>query len=298
MISNIVIYFSGQVTSHHVIDLPRTVTLSKWPIDQSIPADLAPRLFKMFDEPFAWWMGQLQKFYAKPLPKIEKMIDDVIQEYNLPSTFTCVHVRRSEKISEAAYISLNTYMSFVKEYFDQLDIKIPNTPRHVFLASDDPQVFLEARRNFTNYKFTTNDKAASMVHLLENREGLSYMALTNADFKVLSKCDFTVVTYSSNYGRRIYEMKYNFFRDAIERIVSLDSPYFVYIQNRREYKVVFRHKSRRPKMTLKIGDKVVSSKFWRNLNNDGCIFVHFRNVYFYVPTYKLELVTRTIVTPS
>ncbi len=81
-----------------MIEMPGTLDILTWSIRSNIPADLAPRLKMLFEDPFAWWMGQFQKYYVKPRPTIQKMVDDIINGYNLKSPIACVHVRRSEKI--------------------------------------------------------------------------------------------------------------------------------------------------------------------------------------------------------
>jgi glycoprotein 6-alpha-L-fucosyltransferase len=289
-----------------VIDIPISVEHLRWPMKLNIPADLALRLEKLFEDPFAWWMGQFQKYYIKPLPKFQTMIDTVTEGYALRSPIACIHVRRSEKSSEAKYVPLQIYMNFVKEYFDQLDLKYPFTPRNVFLAADDPQVFQEARDAFPDYKFITNEKSANMVHLMQNRVGENYMAQTIADFQILAECDFVVTTYSSNYGRRIYEMKYNHFMDANERIVSADMDYFVILQIDIEYKIVQRHVSQNPNVILEVGSVVVFENYWAKLDgmslwkneHNGLTRVKFNMFELDVPDYKLERIIYTTDMPN
>jgi glycoprotein 6-alpha-L-fucosyltransferase len=290
--------FAGSMTSASVIDIPISTVLVRWSTKLTIPADLAPRLSRLFENPFAWWMGQFQKYYVKPLPKLQKMINNVNDGYAIKSPIACVHVRRSEKIElEAKYVPLQIYMSFVKEYFDQLIIENPGAPRNVFLAADDPQVFQEARSNFTNYKFITNEKSAKLVHLIANRVGQNYMAYTDADFQILAECDFVVLTYSSNFGRRIHEMKYNHFVDATERVISVDTNYFVHIQNDIDYMVVQRHVSHNPNVILEVGIVVVSIKYNSNPHN-GTTKVNFKDFELYVPNFKLEEILYSVDMPN
>jgi glycoprotein 6-alpha-L-fucosyltransferase len=189
-------------------------------------------------------------------------------------------------------------MNIVKEYFDQLDIKFPGTPRNVFLAADDPEVFVEAHQNFTNYQFITNDKAANMVHLMENRNGQNYMAYTIADLEILARCDFVVLTHSSNYGRRVHEMKYNYFVDATERTVSVDKNYHIFVQKEMKYKILQRHVSRNPKVTLEVGNIVTVDRFWHIMINGLLKKVSYNNQTLNVPDYKLEKIFHPIDMPN
>lgn len=66
-----------------------------------------------------------------------------------------IHIRRTDKVgTEAAFHSIDEYMTFVTEWYDAEDMKrqrlgeakIPT--RAVFIASDDPNVHSEAVERF------------------------------------------------------------------------------------------------------------------------------------------------------
>ena len=55
-----------------------------------------------------------------------------------------VHVRRTDKVgSEAAFHSIDEYMSHVADFFKQLEMSQVVDKRRIYLASDDPGVFHE-----------------------------------------------------------------------------------------------------------------------------------------------------------
>lgn len=64
--------------------------------------------------------------------------------------FTCVsgsvHIRRTDKSTEAAFYPLEQYMQAVEEYFTQLELSQPVEKRRVYLASDDLNILGEARK--------------------------------------------------------------------------------------------------------------------------------------------------------
>ena len=58
-----------------------------------------------------------------------------------------VHVRRTDKVgTEAAFHSIDEYMSHVDDYYQALELTQPNIMRRVYLASDDPSVISDARK--------------------------------------------------------------------------------------------------------------------------------------------------------
>ena len=48
------------------------------------------------------------------------------------------------------------------------------------------------------------------------------------DLFVLSKCDFTIATHSSNFGRLIYEFMHIDNTDPFNRFKSVDEKYFIH----------------------------------------------------------------------
>lgn len=57
-----------------------------------------------------------------------------------------VHIRRTDKVgTEAAFHSVDEYMSAVEEYFKQLALTETITVKRIYLASDDPKVFSDIR---------------------------------------------------------------------------------------------------------------------------------------------------------
>jgi len=58
-----------------------------------------------------------------------------------------VHVRRTDKSSEAEYRDLKDYMYHVERWFDRYDRRTGRTvERKVYLATDEPHVSVHARK--------------------------------------------------------------------------------------------------------------------------------------------------------
>ena len=58
-----------------------------------------------------------------------------------------MHVRRTDKVgTEAAYHSIDEYMTHVEDYYSALKLRQPDVVKRVYLASDDPTVITEAQK--------------------------------------------------------------------------------------------------------------------------------------------------------
>ncbi len=64
-----------------------------------------------------------------------------------------IHVRRTDKISEASFHQVEEYMKYVEEYFEFLEIKERKTldAKRVYVASDDPTVLEECRKKYPGW---------------------------------------------------------------------------------------------------------------------------------------------------
>ena len=66
-----------------------------------------------------------------------------------------MHIRRTDKVeSEAAFHSLDEYMTHVERYFDRVDLgRSEPLNRAIYMASDDPEVFAEAASKLVHVAF-------------------------------------------------------------------------------------------------------------------------------------------------
>ena len=56
-----------------------------------------------------------------------------------------IHVRRTDKTSEAKYHILEEYMVYVEEWFDAYEYLHKEIVRKIYLATDEPKLLDEAR---------------------------------------------------------------------------------------------------------------------------------------------------------
>jgi hypothetical protein len=68
--------------------------------------------------------------------------------YHVPaifSVFHSVHIRRTDKLlSEGSYYAVKSYFKYVEEYFKKLQAAGIEAHPKVYLATDDPEVLIEA----------------------------------------------------------------------------------------------------------------------------------------------------------
>jgi glycoprotein 6-alpha-L-fucosyltransferase len=72
------------------------------------------------------------------------------EKTGIEKPYLAFHVRRSDKITEAAYQPVEAYMKYVEEYFEFLDIKSGKklVEKRVYVASDDPKILDECRQKY------------------------------------------------------------------------------------------------------------------------------------------------------
>lgn len=58
-----------------------------------------------------------------------------------------VHIRRTDKVgTEAAFHKLDEYMTHVEQYYKHKELSGKVDKKRVYLATDEPKVFSEAKR--------------------------------------------------------------------------------------------------------------------------------------------------------
>jgi glycoprotein 6-alpha-L-fucosyltransferase len=68
-----------------------------------------------------------------------------------------IHVRRTDKVgSEAAFHDISEYMKYVEDYFIIYQYQNPyvNFTKRVYLATDEPSVFKDARTKYEEFEFS------------------------------------------------------------------------------------------------------------------------------------------------
>jgi len=78
----IYIYISSNIADTNkirVVELPIIDGINPQPpyMPQAIPQDLAARLIRISDQPFAWWVGQFLKYLLRPQPALAVELEEM-----------------------------------------------------------------------------------------------------------------------------------------------------------------------------------------------------------------------------
>ncbi|CAH8505084.1 unnamed protein product [Heterobilharzia americana] len=214
----------------------------------AVPWHISEKLSLLHGTPFIWFTGQLAAYLMRPKFDLNEEMK-MFSKNRSESPIVGIHIRRTDKINtEAAFHSLEEYMNEVERYFQFIDarrqmmsrteewkddIKSPfhqriyhqlePIQRRVFIATDDPTVFDEAKSKYKNYTFY--DSIMGIV----------------VDILLLSKTDYIVCTFSSQVCRLAYELmqsNYLEFGDASQQFHSLDDIYYFGGQQSSPYEVI------------------------------------------------------------
>lgn len=256
----------------------------------AIPADLAPRLMRVHGDPAAWWIGQFLKYLLRFQPATQNMIDAGVEKLNFRGPIVGVHIRRTDKVgTEAAFHSVDEYMTGVKDFYDQLAMKSDGAlaqgeKRRVFIASDDPAVIAEARKKYPDYEIIGDPSVAKSAAVSTRYDSSSLNGII-LDTHLLSQCDYLVCTFSSQVCRLAYELKMAQNVDAADQYTSLDDIYYYGGQNAHNREVVLPHKPRTSaEIYLRPGDLVgIAGNHWDGFSkghnentNQGGLFPSFK----------------------
>lgn len=149
-------------------------------------------------------------------------------------------------------------MQHVDEFFKSHELRIGKSDfkRTVYLASDEPKVFDEAKKKYPNYRFIYDEKNAETAQLNQRYTPDSAQGVI-LDIHFLFQCDYLVCTFSSQVCRMAYELMQTRFADASWRFRSLDDVYYFGGQNSHNVIALFDHKPERlDEIEIRRGDLI------------------------------------------
>ncbi|XP_075747960.1 alpha-(1,6)-fucosyltransferase [Rhipicephalus microplus] len=241
----------------------RTEPRSQWPGENlsanraallNIPGDVANELVKFHGDPYAWWFGQLMAYIMRPSETLVELITQAKRKWQFQSPIVGLHVRRTDKESEASFHDAEEYMEHAEAFFAAAG---PRVPRRVFVATDEPDVFHELHQRFLNYSFIGDEAASGAARNHRTRYSLQSLLLLARDLVLLSECDLVVCTLSSGVCRVVYELMQARRTDASAHLVSLDVDYFYAFVQFPARRAIYSHRSLHPKeLWLREGDVV------------------------------------------
>uniref|UniRef100_H2XQC4 GT23 domain-containing protein n=1 Tax=Ciona intestinalis TaxID=7719 RepID=H2XQC4_CIOIN len=245
-----------------IIQKPRDrhTPFSPW----TVPANFLPRIEAVHSNPMLWWIGQVQSYLMRPQEWLLNDLETCKKEIGFDHPIVGVHIRRTDKISEAAYVDLSRYMVHAKNWFDRYAEKNPNKSfkKRIYLATDEVNVTLEANERYPEYQFISGLPNASF-HAAKRREEETVKYLLH-DVYLLRDCDYFVGTFSSNIGQMVYELRQALDRDTTFEAVSLDNTYLYIGQSTRYQKAIMNHigicqkfvDRKECEIDLRVGDRI------------------------------------------
>nr|CAG4646137.1 EOG090X03KK [Macrothrix elegans] len=240
-----------------VIELPIVDMLSPRPpfLPLSIPRDLSERMIRLHGDPQVWWIGQFMKYLLRYQPETQKMLENAQESMNFKKPIVGVHVRRTDKVgTEAAYHSIDEYMSHVADYFTMLEVKQKVETKRVYLASDDPSVLPEARKRYPEYEFLGDISIAKGAAVATRYSDSSLKGIL-IDIHLLAHSDYLVCTFSSQVCRLAYEIMQTLYPDAAYKFKSLDDIYYYGGQGPHQQIAIYPHTARRSgEISMQVGD--------------------------------------------
>ncbi|XP_052272764.1 alpha-(1,6)-fucosyltransferase-like isoform X3 [Dreissena polymorpha] len=222
-----------------------------------IPEDIADHLTCIHGDPAAWWVGQFVTYVTRPNAMMQKFLNEGKEKLGFTNPIVGVQVRRTDKlISEAKFHSVDEYMHHVVEWYDIYEKKHPGVQRKVYIATDDPGVLHEAKKNYPNYTFVSDNEVSKSADRGSRYTDASLRGII-LDVYLLSRCNYLVCTFSSNVCRAAYELMQSLQGDASECCKSLDHTYSFEDDHLHSFIAVEDHQSQREgEISFNAGDTI------------------------------------------
>ncbi|KRY84640.1 Alpha-(1,6)-fucosyltransferase [Trichinella pseudospiralis] len=267
----------------------------------SFPKELADELIQVHSYPPVWWIGQFVRYLMRFVDSVKLDLDEKLETYGFRNPIVGIHVRRTDKLfSEASYHSVKEYMEEVENWYDvqmlHNDSFLPaDGKRAVYVATDEPTVFDDLKKEYPNYLFIGSyDVAKSATTQKRYTDASLHGIITDVHF--LSLCDFLVCTFSSQVCRLAYELLQTRGNDMAYAFRSLDDVYYFGGQHPHDVTAIMNHKPEGPdEIELKIGDRIgIAGNHWNGYSKGVNRRTQQTGLY---PSYKVEEAWNLAETP-
>ncbi|XP_003375106.1 alpha-(1,6)-fucosyltransferase [Trichinella spiralis] len=267
----------------------------------SFPKELADELLQVHSYPPVWWIGQFVRYLMRFVDSVKLDLDEKLETYGFRHPIVGIHVRRTDKLlSEASFHSVKEYMEEVENWYDvqmlHNDSFLPaGGKRAVYVATDEPTVFDDLKREYPNYLFIGSYEVAKSATAQKRYTDASLHGII-ADVHFLSLCDFLVCTFSSQVCRLAYELMQTRGDDMAYAFRSLDDVYYFGGQHPHDVTALMDHKPEGPdEIELKIGDRIgIAGNHWNGYSKG--VNRRTQKSGFY-PSYKVEEAWNLAETP-
>ena len=235
----------------------------------AIPASILQVIKCCHSKPDVWWIGQLAAFIMRPNYRLQKLIKRSEFNLGLPKNqYLGCHIRRTDKVgSEAKFHHVYEYYTALRDSYQMLkhSKSFRNLTNVVYLATDDAEAVEEFKSDFKFFKIKADLDSVESAAVMERKAKRS-IAKAIVDIFILSKSQFIVCTFSSQFCRIAYElMQSHEAMDMSWRAESLDDMYYFGGQNERFWEAIANHTSHGVnEMALRVGDPIRLSGDLRN----------------------------------
>lgn len=219
------------VADRRIIKLEDVVDVNS--ISSTIPSDLVDRVVKLFEDPVAWWNGQIRKYFMRPTNELKTMMQKISQKSMVTKPTVGLQIRRSTTAQ------LKHYMDLVEEYYELLELTTKVDKRKLFVASDDQSVAKQIQTSYPKYEVFSMADAMDVFGYMKYQFSDPTLFEIIMELNILKDCDFIVGTFSSNISRILYEIVHQNSADAFKKMVSVDEYY--YSSKITAFESIFRH---------------------------------------------------------
>ena len=210
---------------------------------------------KYHSDPVAFFVGHLVDYIMRYKVETDfyKTLQHFEEENKLKEPYFAIHVRRSDKNTEASFFEVDKYMCEIERFIQVHSHKYAESSFSrptVFVASDDSAVFSELKAKFPNFTFVFNDTFTNTAGDTVNRYSETGLKSFLFDVYFLSRAKYLVCTFTSNVCRLAYELMVKQRPDTDPVAKSLDMHYYNYfdvqfvqiaiMDNEREHELKFR----------------------------------------------------------
>nr|ADR32105.1 fucosyl_transferase [Hydractinia symbiolongicarpus] len=202
---------------------------ANFPAPKYIPGTLPKNMEKeLYDlgvkEPWHWFTSQLLGYMIlRPNHEFKEKLAQSLDVIQFQKPVISMHVRRGDKIgSESHFIDEST---FVKAAL----AKSNHTYADLYVASGEKSAIMKIKKMVTGKFRVRQSPANKLSSILVKRDDKSKNTMENIlfDLYMLAHADHSIVTFSSNVGRLVWELKTAMYPyDAKDTVVSLDSRLF------------------------------------------------------------------------
>uniref|UniRef100_A0A0K0CSW3 GT23 domain-containing protein n=1 Tax=Angiostrongylus cantonensis TaxID=6313 RepID=A0A0K0CSW3_ANGCA len=221
----------------------------------SIPRPISEELLKLHSNPPVFFIGQCT---AISVPVV----------FDEKRPIVGLQIRRTDKIgTEAAFHDVDEYIQWAEIWYKVSKRRDGNITRRVFVATDEPSVFLDIKRKFPHYEVYGDEETAKTAQLASRYTDSSLYGVIR-DVRLLSLCNYIVCTFSSQVCRMGFELMQVQQGDAGDRFHSLDDVYYFGGQHAHEVVAVENHDPEKVgEIELRIGDVVgIAGNHWNGFS--------------------------------